>query len=255
MLDLTLDGGLAGGHWRLFGDFDWQRIYDPEALTVDEFLDPPAAARAAGAEPVSAARCALRINCRNTPRVAALAVACGGVRPGYKRVRRPDDEVEPEVRWYGDGEEQLELLRSTLTELRRQGFAGPRVAVISPLGNEDCAAARLTEQPWRDRLTPLVREPGDESGEAEADGDWMTSCIPSDLDPVDLHSRKITYSSIYRYKGLEAPAVVITDVDALDTPARRSLLYVGCTRALQRLVILADERVRGQLVVLPPAGG
>jgi len=41
--------------------------------------------------------------------------------------------------------------------------------------------------------------------------------------------------------------VVITDVDALDTPAQRSLLYVGCTRALQRLVILADEKVRGQL--------
>ena len=100
-----------------------------------------------------------------------------------------------------------------------------------------------------------MREPGDETGEAEADGDWLTSCIPSDLDAVNLHSRRITYSSIYRYKGLEASAVVITDVDALDTPAQRSLLYVGCTRALQRLVILAHEKVREQLVVLPPAEG
>ena len=41
--------------------------------------------------------------------------------------------------------------------------------------------------------------------------------------------------------------MVITDVDALDTPAQRSLLYVGCTRALQRLVILADRKVKGQL--------
>ncbi len=253
VLDLSLNGGLAGGHWRFFGDFTWQRIYDPDALTVDEFLEPPAEARAAGAEVVSAARCALRINCRNTPRVAALAVACGHVQPGYKRVRRPDDEVEPEVLWYADGGEQLKLLRSVLTELRGQGFAGPRVAVISPHGNEGCAAAQLTEQPWCDRLAPLVREPGDETGEAEADGDWLTSCIPSDLDAVNLHSRRITYSSIYRYKGLEAPAVVITDVDALDTPAQRSLLYVGCTRALQRLVILAHERVREQLVVSPPA--
>ena len=41
--------------------------------------------------------------------------------------------------------------------------------------------------------------------------------------------------------------MVITDVDALDTPAERSLLYVGCTRALHRLVILADRQVEGQL--------
>ena len=41
--------------------------------------------------------------------------------------------------------------------------------------------------------------------------------------------------------------MVITDVEALDTPAQRSLLYVGCTRALHRLVILADAKVRAQL--------
>jgi superfamily I DNA/RNA helicase len=214
---------------------------------VDEFLDPPADARAAGARPVSAMRCALRINCRNTPRVAALAVACGQVDPGYRRVRRPDDDVEPELRWYEDGEQQLELLRAVLTELRGDGFPGAQTAVLSPYGNEHCAAAGLTEQPWRDRLTPLVREPGDE--EDEEVGDWLAACIPSDLDAVDLRSGRIKYSSIYRFKGLEAPAVVITDVHALATPADRSLLYVGCTRALERLVILADARLKQRITV------
>jgi superfamily I DNA/RNA helicase len=197
-----------------------------------------------GAAP--AARCALRINCRNTPRVAALAVACGQVSPGYKRVRRPDDNVEPELRWYEDGERQLALLRAVLTDLRGEGFAAPQTAVLSPYGNERCAAAHLTEQPWRDRLTPLVREPGDEDEEEEV-GDWLAACIPSDLDAVNLRSGHIKYSSIYRFKGLEAPAVVITDVHTLDTSADRSLLYVGCTRALERLVILADARLRGLL--------
>jgi len=247
VLDLSLRGGLAGGHWRFFGDFTWQRIYDAAALSVEEFLDPPAEARVAGAAPISAMRCALRINCRNTPRVAGLAVACGHVTPGYKRVRRPDDDIEPEVKWYGDGDEQLSLLRAVLTELRGDGFAGPRVAVLSPSGNERCAAAHLTEQPWCDRLAPLVREPGEDGEEAEDVGDWLAACIPSDLDAVDLRSGKIKYSSIYRFKGLEAPAVVITDVHALDTPAQRSLLYVGCTRALHRLVILADKKVKGRL--------
>jgi len=247
VLDLSLKDGLSGGHWRLFGDFIWQRIYDAAALSVDELLDPPAEARAAGAAPISAMRCALRINCRNTPRVAGLAVACGHVTPGYKRVRRPDDNVEPRVLFYEDAGEQFELLRAVLTELRDDGFGGPHVVVLSPYGNERCAAAQLTEPPWCDRLTPLVREPGDDGGEEEEVGDWLAACIPSDLDAVDLRSGRIKYSSIYRFKGLEAPAVVITDVHALDTPAQRSLLYVGCTRALHRLVILADVKVRGQL--------
>ena len=178
--------------------------------------------------------------------MAGLAVACGHVTPGYKRVRRPDDHVEPEVRWYGDGDEQLALLRAVLTELRDDGFGASDVVVLSPYGNERCAAAQLTEQPWIDRLAPLVREPGDDD-ETEEVGDWLAACIPSDLDAVDLRSGRIKYSSVYRFKGLEAPAVVITDVHALDTPAQRSLLYVGCTRALHRLVILADSKVRGQM--------
>jgi hypothetical protein len=247
VLDLSLLDGLAGGHWRFFGDFTWQRIYDAAALSVDEFLDPPAEARAAGAAPISAMRCELRVNCRNTPRVAALACACGHVTPGYRRVRRPDDDTEPEVRWYKDGPEQLRLLQAVLSALRDEGFAGPRVAVLSTKGDEHCAAARLIEQPWRDRLEPLVQEPSDEGEDEEDVGDWLAACIPSDLDAVNLRSGKTTYSSIYRFKGLEAPAVVLTDVDELETPAQRSLLYVGCSRALHRLVILASDGLRGRL--------
>ena len=248
VLDLSLRGGLAGGHWRFFGDFTWQRIYDAEALTRGR-VPRPAGGRRARPAPRPSRRCAARCASTAATRRAWPGSPCaaGHVTPGYKRVRRPDDDVEPEVRWYEDGDEQLELLRAVLTELRDDGFDGPRVAVLSPHGNEDCAAAQLTEQPWRDRLTPLVREPGEEGEEEEELGDWLAACIPSDLDAVDLRSGKIKYSSIYRFKGLEAPAVVITDIEALETPVQRSLLYVGCTRALHRLVILADRKVRAQL--------
>ena len=246
VLDLTLDGGLGGGRWRFFGDFTWQRLYDAAVLSVDEFLDPPPAARSAGAQPVSAMRCELRVNCRNTPRVAALAVAAGGLTPGYARVRRPDDDVAPEVRWFEDDEEQLTLLTAVLDGLRDEGYPAAQIVVLSPFGNERCAAARLTAQPWRDRLGPLVRETGDEDAGA---GDRLAACIPSDLEAVDLHSGRVRYASIYRFKGLEAPAVVVTDLRSLATPAERSLLYVACTRALERLVLIAhaDLRLRGTL--------
>ena len=100
---------------------------------------------------------------------------------------------------------------------RAAGAGGADVAGGAAAGPG--ADAQVTEQPWLDRLAPLVREPGDDEEEEEV-GDWLAACIPSDLDAAELRSSKMKYSSIYRIKGLEAPAVVITDVHALDT--RRS---------------------------------
>ena len=56
------------------------------------------------------------------------------------------------------------------------------------------------------------------------------------------------------YKGREAPAIVVTDVDPLAESGRwsdvldvRSLLYVGVTRALSRVVVVAHEHWRDEL--------
>ncbi len=95
VLDMSLAGGLAGGIYRLFGDFAYQRIYDAAALSLEQVLAP-------GGPCAGAVRYELRVNCRNTPRVAQLACTCGGVVPGYSRVRRPDDEAQPEIRYWRD---------------------------------------------------------------------------------------------------------------------------------------------------------
>ena len=242
-LDLSLQGGLRKGIWRFFGDFEYQRIYDPAVLPVAESL---------ASRGLDAFRYGLSVNCRNTPQVAELAVRWAGMRPGYKRVRRTGDEHAPVVRYWRDAEQQRRLLEESLAELEQAGFAGADVAVISPAGDDECVAGSLHDPPWGGRLEPLVREARFlDGGKAVAgvvpEGDWPAACIPSDLDAVDLESRRTRYCSIYRFKGLEAPAVIVTDVTDLDDPAARSLLYVGLTRALHRLVILAHEPLRGRL--------
>jgi len=100
--------------------------------------------------------------------------------------------------------------------------------VLSTRNDAACAAAGLTEPPWSDRVTPLVRE---------------TPRGPA----VDLHSNRTRYASVYRFKGLEARAVVLTDIERLDTARERDLFYVGATRATQRLIVLANESLRGRL--------
>jgi DNA helicase IV len=56
---------------------------------------------------------------------------------------------------------------------------------------------------------------------------------------------------VFAFKGLEAPAVVVTDIEAVNTEHARDVLYVGVTRALDRLIILVhDDASRDLLEIL-----
>ena len=218
VLDFSVEGGLKEGFWRIFGDFRHQAIYD-DSVDLDGFC---------GSEGNACVVFELDENCRNAPAVAAFACAGAGSPGGYARCLRPDEGDAPEVRFYRDAEQQAELLCGALEELREDGFTGPQVAVLSTRNDTACAAAAVTEQSWRDRLTPLMR--------------------PTPRGPVtDLRSSKIRYASIHRFKGLEARAVVLTDIERLDSARERDLFYVGATRATQRLIVLANEALRGRL--------
>jgi DNA polymerase III delta prime subunit len=218
VLDFSLSGGLREGFWRIFGDFRHQAIYD-DSVDLDGFCD---------GQGRTCTVFELDENCRNSPAVAALACAGGGIGGGYVRVMRDDDGDPPEVRFWKSAAQQQELLCAALDDLRAAGFRGPKVAVLSPRNDAACVAATLTEQPWRDLLTPLAHS--------------------GPHGPVfDLHSSKTRYTTVHRFKGLESRAVVLTDIERLSTPRERDLFYVGATRATQRLIVLAHESLRGTL--------
>jgi superfamily I DNA/RNA helicase len=44
--------------------------------------------------------------------------------------------------------------------------------------------------------------------------------------------------TIHSFKGLEAPAVILTDIDDGTVPGFEALLYVGMTRATDRLTMI-----------------
>ena len=209
-LDLSLTGGLAGGVYRFFGDFGRLGLSDTAGRDVGDGATTLAALLAPGGPCAGAVRYDLRVNCRNTPRVAQLACACGGVARGYSHVRRPDDESEPQIRYWRDEAQQSGLLADTLLELDEQGFAGRRTVVLSPRDDDRCCAHGLTGHPWTERLAPLL-------GAGAA----------ADLDVVELHPSATRYCAIARFQGLEAPAVVLTDIADLDSAAACSALYVG----------------------------
>lgn len=210
-LDLSLKGGLASGRWRLFGDFEKQAIYDSANLTLREVLQ----SRASNVPVYS-----LRINCRNTPRIAETTRLLGGLDPPYKRVLRPDNGIEPRIRYYKNAAEQQALLIETLERLYNDGFASGDIVILSTRADAACIASQVDTRQWKGRLRPYA---------AVSKG----------------HMR---YCSVHAFKGMEALAIIVTDIDRIFDPASIAIFYVATTRAVERLVLLVHEPVKDEII-------
>ena len=212
LLDASLMGGLSSGWFKFFGDFERQAIYARGASLWQSILDNRG---------VNAASFSLRINCRNTPRIASLVRLLGGLEPDYVRVLRPDDGVEPEIHYFPSKTEQVRLLEQWLNTLLKSGFSPERITVLSARADESCAARMLAD-----------------SG----------SALGETVSPYrTVRPGQIGYCSIHAFKGLEAGAIVVTDIDGI-TGRDADLYYIAATRALHRLVILSHDSVKKQVI-------
>ncbi len=171
----------------------------------------------------------LRQNCRNLPRVAHLASEVAGLSAEDRRstaTLRDDDGFDPRIVYYDGAKTQRKALVDALDTLHAEGFKPGEIVVLSRRNAEHCCAATVDTGPWKDRLRPFSEAGGTHTG----------------------------YDSIFRFKGREAPAIVVTDIDEINPASRvwadeqrvRSLLYVAATRSLSRLVMLVHESWRGQ---------
>lgn len=219
VMDALLEGELSGGCWRMFGDFERQAIYHAGALDpVAEILR-----RSSGV-----ARYKLRRNCRNTPRVAEYVVRLGGLNPGYSRILRFDcgPDSTPRTSFYTSAAEQERLLREALAELQSSGeFAAEDIVVLSPA--VDSCARRLSQA--RAGTGPLVALP-------------------------DCREGASRFGTVAAFKGLEAPAVILTDIEEVATQQAQRLFYVAVSRATDRLRVLARDGLQRSFAELITGG-
>jgi len=212
VLDLILAGGLSAGRWMMFGDFERQAIFEAADLSLDAF-------RANRASPPVYS---LRDNCRNTPRIASYVSLLGGLRPGYDRVLRPDEGPAPRMRYYEHAAQQKPILEDILAALYKEGYAGEDIVLLSPVRQQP-AALGLSDEPWRSRVRSYADSP------AKGHVRWAT---------------------VQAFKGMEAPVVVLTDIEEVQGATAESLFYTGLTRATDRLIVLADKTVANDVVAL-----
>lgn len=203
VLDLMVDGGLKEGRLLLFADFERQAIFENQNGRERLFARAP-----------YMFSYKLVQNCRNMPRIGYQVNLMSHFQPGYRRFRRLDDGVDPTFRHYQVGQDQSVLLATAVRSLKDEGYALNEIVVLSPL--RDSSTAATATDPWlRQILKP-------------ADG---TAARPG----------QVHYSTIHAFKGLEAPAVIVTDLnETTTTDSFDSLLYVGLTRATDRLIAFVE---------------
>ena len=222
VLDALLVGGLERAPVFITGDFDHQVIYRRHA-EGDGVPDARATVlrRIPGLVTLH-----LRSNVRTTPEVARFVAELIGEPTLYNEHRRSDDDqVSVERHTFSTMDEQLRLLADAVERILSEPFTVRELVILSPYARERSAVGQA-----------LARHaPDNEPTDAR-----LTSRLGTSIDDAT----RIRWGSIHEFKGLEAPAVILTDVD-LSKEYHRDLLYVGASRATDRLVVLEQAGASG----------
>lgn len=208
--DEILAGGLNGGKWAIFADFHRQAIYSnlsgPQMLQCIKERAP------------YFTDYKLRINCRNTKKIGEETAAISGFnKPPF--LASDIEGIPVDYIFYENRDNQINRIESILSKLAYEGIAPRKITVLSPVAiQKSCFDSLLA------------------SGKVEVE-----EISSSFFDP---EFNKITFSTIHSFKGLENSVIVLTDVENLTSVSARSLLYVGMSRARQRLYMLLPEKLR-----------
>jgi hypothetical protein len=206
ILDLILEGGLAGGRWMLFGDFAGQDIFTQSAVELGKVLEERFP---------SVSRYVLNENCRNTKGISEYVVMLGRMSPPYSKVLREDDLSNPLLAFYHDAAGQMDDVSKYLADVLAEGFSDEDIVLLSPTPHRSCAARLAHEPRWSGRIAPY--KPG---------------------------TNRIRYTTVQKFKGMEAPVILLTDIQDLDGKYEESVFYVGLSRALHRLGIFVHENLK-----------
>ncbi|MFE2605389.1 NERD domain-containing protein [Streptomyces mirabilis] len=206
VLDASLRGGLGSGKWLHFGDFTNQAIYDSGYAGIAPLKD------RAGA---GSASFTLTANCRNVPSISQYVEETSHLDPGYSNTLRAENDRETVREWWSTSAEQDQHLVKHLARLQADGFAPDEIVVLSPRGQAS-AAELCTDPRWSRCLTPFAKPRGG----------------------------AITYGTVHAFKGLDAAAVIVTDIEGIKDAKSEALFYIASSRARDDLTIIARDTAR-----------
>lgn len=146
----------------------------------------------------------------------------------------------------------------TIHEFTQAYYTGPETTSLGPAGRP---LERLVAEP-KDQvaaveklLSRLIAADGVDAGEIA-----VLSGVALEKSPLarkgtigrhkvgtDAHGKDVVLQTIHRFKGLERPVVIVTDLDQVGERDLEKLLYVGASRARTHLVLVASKALYGRL--------
>lgn len=212
IIDVSLSSGLAGGSWVFFGDFERQAIYkDINSYSRQSILS------ALEARAPSLSHYSLRNNCRNAESIAESLTITAGITPGYSKILNDNESGVVVPIFYSSAEIQEGLVKKRLIELLKY-FKPSEIVILSLKSDEKSCAQSVALKFPELRISPYKFS----------------------------FSENIKFTSIHAFKGMEAPAILLTDIDSLESDTYKALLYVGMSRARISLTIFFTEICRSQ---------
>ena len=218
LLSTLLQGGLEAGRWRWFSDPNNQVLGDGafDASCHDRLARLSVAAR-------------LGRNCRNTPQIISAVGALTGADVGVAKMA-------------GNGPDVTFLAGATPYERAASAAATIREWLKDPEIHPG-EIALLSARPLEQSSVPLIA---------------TMALIPFDRwqpgwDRQQAYPRRLAAATIDEFRGLEAPFVVLCDLEA-GLPELRKLCYIGLTRA-NFAVAVGAERECFQILVQFTKGG
>lgn len=199
-------GGLQTGNWSLFYDPN-QNIFQ-NGNELNDVLEQLRLTNAVEYE--------LRLNCRNTKEIADMTTLLTDMsQPERAKV---SSSCKPVLIRYTSSEDERNKLIDVLTELRAGGLTGKDIVVLSQYRLDNPSNC------MHGHLLPA------EAGVLRDHGNiW------------EMKPRETLVTTISAFKGLEAKAVVVMDINKFSSSTARLLNYVALSRAKVYLYILYNE--------------
>lgn len=207
LADLVAAWSNEGGSTRviLLGDFTRQAIYagstEASPGEIERHLGPVATFN-------------LRLNCRNTRRIADQTAILSGFSQQKLSDRQPEGEPVS-LQYHRDRQEGLAAVDGIVRHLREAGYKPSDVVILGPRRRENSLLAN-----------------------AASIGGWTVRSM------AQAGANQVAYTTAHGFKGLERKVVILIDAAAEDADEADALTYVAMSRARLRLFVVAPDSAR-----------